>query len=107
MSDMGRFTKLNDGFVCQFCGNEVPPAPQTCRDHCPTCLYSLHVDINPGDRANPCRGLLEPIGYETTGHKGIVIHYRCQRCQTHHRNRSAPDDNYESILSLKGGFKIP
>ena len=36
----------------------------TARDHCPYCLYSKHLDINPGDRANECEGLLRPIGIE-------------------------------------------
>ena len=24
------------------------------RNHCPNCLYSLHVDIEPGDRESEC-----------------------------------------------------
>lgn len=107
MSTEGRFTKVNEGFTCLFCGRDVPPAPQTCRDHCVWCLHSLHVDINPGDRANPCRGLLKPIGYENTGHKGLMIQYRCEKCGEHHRNRTAPDDDYDAILKLQGSYKIP
>lgn len=26
------------------------------RNHCPNCLYSLHVDIEPGDRESECGG---------------------------------------------------
>ena len=29
-------------------------------NHCPRCLYSKHVDINPGDRAEQCDGMMEP-----------------------------------------------
>ncbi len=30
------------------------------RNHCPFCLFSLHVDNIPGDRNNTCKGLMEP-----------------------------------------------
>ena len=56
-----RFSKLDDGFTCVHCGREVKPLGYSSRNHCPFCLWSRHVDINPGDRANPCGGDLEPI----------------------------------------------
>lgn len=40
------FVKNDAGFVCVHCGHQVPPLYTTSRDHCPRCLYSLHVDIN-------------------------------------------------------------
>ena len=46
-----RFTKNDNGFICAHCGKEVEPLGYTSRNHCPFCLWSLHVDINPGDRA--------------------------------------------------------
>ena len=51
---MKRFNELDEGFICENCGKEVTPAGYTSRDHCPYCLYSKHVDINPGDRQNTC-----------------------------------------------------
>ena len=51
-----RFTKNDSGFVCRNCGAEVPPLSYSSRDHCRVCLCSLHVDIDPGDRANGCGG---------------------------------------------------
>ena len=59
-----RFTKNDDTFICKNCGLEVKPLGYSSRNHCPRCLCSLHVDINPGDRANPCKGLLRPIKVE-------------------------------------------
>ena len=59
-----RFTKNDSGFVCAHCGKTVEPLGFTSRNHCPFCLWSLHVDINPGDRANECRGQMEPIRTE-------------------------------------------
>ncbi len=101
----GRFTKRNEAFTCANCGLAVPPAGRTCRNHCPECLYSQHVDIYPGDRANPCGGLMQPIGYENTNHKGLMIMYRCTTCGHQARNIAllndpAYPDNYEAILRI-------
>ena len=55
---------INESFECENCGKNVSKSAYTARDHCPFCLYSKHVDINPGDRNNKCLGLLKPIGIE-------------------------------------------
>jgi hypothetical protein len=107
---MRRFTVTgrNTGFTCANCGTVVPPlAAGGCRNHCPHCLYSLHVDINPGDRANPCQGALEPIGVIQSGKKGWIIVSRCQRCGEIRRNRAALDDpvfpdDFDALLALAG-----
>ncbi|MBO7095209.1 RNHCP domain-containing protein [bacterium] len=36
--------KINETFICTNCGQEVPLASKTCRNHCPYCFTSLHVD---------------------------------------------------------------
>ncbi len=100
------FRKINDRFICEHCGRSVPPARKTCRNHCPFCLYSKHVDVNPGDRANPCGGLLRPTGYEMTGHKGLMIWFACQKCHAKLRTIALTDDpdcpdDYDLILTLK------
>ncbi len=95
-----KFSKNDNGFVCKMCGATVPPLGYTSRDHCPHCLTSIHIDINPGDRANTCLGLLLPVGATNTAKKGIVIHYKCDKCHQPHNNRAAEDDNYDAILSL-------
>ena len=92
-----RFQKNDNGFFCTNCGKEVPPNGVTSRDHCPYCLTSLHVDINPGDRANPCKGTLIPIRTEPHPKKGFVIHYKCAKCGAKVSNKAAitgvcPDD---------------
>ena len=74
------------------------PLGYTSRNHCPFCLCSLHVDINPGDRANDCGGILRPIRTEPDPKKGYVIIHRCDRCGAVVRNKAAheakvqPDD---------------
>lgn len=93
-----RFTKNDDTFICKNCGLEVKPLGYSSRNHCPRCLCSLHVDINPGDRANPCKGLLRPIKVEPDPKKGYIIISRCEKCGEIRRNRAAneakvqPDD---------------
>lgn len=45
---MGRkFTKIDESFGCEHCGKQVKQLGYTCRNHCNSCLYSKHVDINP------------------------------------------------------------
>ena len=98
---MGRkFTKIDEGFICENCGKEVKPLGYTCRNHCNHCLYSKHVDINPGDREETCHGLLEPISAELDSKKGYVIIYRCQKCGAIRKNKAANDDNMDLIISL-------
>lgn len=86
-------------FICEHCNNEVQKLNYTARDHCPYCLYSKHVDINPGDRANECKGLLEPIGIEKFKNSYKII-YKCQKCNQTHKNIVANDDDMNLIISL-------
>lgn len=104
---MRRFTAqgTNTGFVCANCDRTVPPLQNgSYRNHCPFCLYSLHVDVFPGDRANECHGLLEPVGAEHSGKKGWVIISRCARCGDLRRNKAALDDavpdDFERLIAL-------
>ena len=92
------FTKNDSGFTCVNCGKEVLPLGYTSRNHCPFCLHSLHLDVNPGDRASDCGGVLEPIFAEIDTKKGYVIVSRCKKCGAERRNKAAheakvqPDD---------------
>ena len=95
-----RFAKRDEGFICKNCGMRVLPLLSSSRDHCTYCLYSLHVDINPGDRMNECGGLLVPIGIERNAKKGFVIKYHCDTCRDYHNCKAAPDDNMDEITSL-------
>lgn len=96
---MGKFIVNNSRFICKVCRSKVLPHPSSSRDHCNSCLFSLHVDINPGDRLNPCKGLLKPVGIELKkGEKRIL--YRCKRCRERVVNIVAPDDNRDEIVRL-------
>lgn len=94
------FVKNDSGFICAHCGRTVEKLSYTSRNHCPYCLHSLHVDIHPGDRANPCGGDLQPVGLETKGKKGYVLVFRCARCGEIRRNKTALDDDYQLLVRL-------
>ena len=96
---MKQFNMMDENFICENCGKEVPKANYTARDHCPYCLYSKHVDINPGDRANPCKGLLKPIGIEKFKDTYKIL-YRCTKCNQEHKNIMANDDDMNEIIKI-------
>ena len=96
---MKRFTMRDEEFICEHCGKKVAKLNYTARDHCPYCLFSKHVDINPGDRENECQGLLQPIGIEKFKQSYKII-YRCQKCGELHKNIMAVDDDMNLIIEL-------
>ena len=97
-----RFTKNDGGFICVNCEKEVSPLKYTSRNHCPYCLYSLHVDIMPGDRNNTCMGILEPVLSEPGNNlkKSYIITFRCKKCGGQTRNKAASDDNTKLLINL-------
>ena len=96
-----RFTKNDNGFICQNCGKEVEPLGFSSRNHCPFCLCSIHIDVNPGDRANECLGIMDPIKVELSPKKGYVILHRCRKCGEIKKNRAATDaKNQPDDMSL-------
>lgn len=97
---VSRFTKKDEEFICENCGNKVTKLGYTSRNHCPKCLYSKHVDINPGDRHETCHGMLEPIGLEINNKKGYVIIYKCKKCGALRKNKAAEDDNKDLLIKL-------
>lgn len=96
---MKRFNMKDESFVCENCKCLVKKLEYSVRDHCPNCLYSKHVDINPGDRLNTCLGLLKPIGIEKYRDTYKII-YKCLKCKEIHKNIMAIDDNMDLIIEL-------
>lgn len=96
---MKQFNMLDENFICENCKKAVSPLGYTARDHCPYCLYSKHVDINPGDRANLCRGLLKPIGIEKFKDTFKIL-YKCTKCHQEHKNIIAKDDDMNEIIKI-------
>ena len=96
---MKNFKMIDEGFICEYCGSDVSKLNYTARDHCPNCLYSKHVDINPGDRQNTCKGLLKPVGIEKFKDSFKIL-YRCEKCKKDHKNIMANDDNMDLIIEI-------
>ena len=91
----------NESFICKNCGCTVTPGGGTeHRNHCPNCLSSLHVDIEPGDRESDCGGIMEPIAvWVRKGGEWAIIH-RCRRYGALSSNRVAADDNPMKLMSI-------
>ena len=71
------FIRKTEDFICEHCGFSIEGNGYT--NHCSECLYSKHVDIDPGDRANTCGGLMKPIAIEKKG-KEYIIKHKCIKC---------------------------
>ena len=96
---MKKFNMIDENFICENCGNEVSKLGYTARDHCPYCLYSKHLDVNPGDRENKCHGLMKPVAIEKFKNSYKII-YNCTKCNEIHKNIMAIDDNFDIIINL-------
>lgn len=96
---MKKFNMVDDSFKCENCGKKVAKLGYTARDHCPFCLYSKHVDNNPGDRMCTCKGMLIPIGIEKFKSTFKII-YKCEKCGMMHKNIMATDDDMNLIIAL-------
>ena len=95
-----RFTKNDNEFICQNCGEKVEKLGYTSRDHCNFCLHSVHVDVFPGDRLEECKGLLVPIDIEINSKKGYVVIYKCKKCGAIRKNILAKDDDMEVVYEI-------
>lgn len=81
------------------------------RNHCPNCLWSLHLDLkSSGDRKSECKGLMMPIGltfkkegkdkYGKPRQGEIMIIHKCLNCGKLSINRIAGDDSNSAIMNL-------
>lgn len=94
---MKKFNRRIEDFICEHCGAEVHGNGYT--NHCPNCLWSKHVDVNPGDRAADCGGLMEPVGVELKNGEYILLQ-KCKKCGHLRKNKVSPEDNFEEIIRL-------
>src|SRR3954465_5393084 len=91
------FTRRVENFACENCGEMIRGNGYT--NHCSACLYSKHVDIEPGDRANDCRGLMRPVD-AVTAKDGYVLTHECVKCGTRMRCRTSDGDSLDTILRV-------
>jgi hypothetical protein len=94
---MRNFIRKYEDFTCLNCGAKVKGNGYT--DHCPVCLYSRHVDINPGDRQSECMGVMVPVRriYMRTYTELI---YRCKKCLAEKKVRCSPEDSESAVISV-------
>jgi hypothetical protein len=106
--------KPNSDFACKNCGYFVSTLHWISgvknRNHCPTCLYSRHLDLfQPGDRLSACKGLMAPVGltlkkshdqYCGSRPGELMLVHCCDHCGEVSINRIAADDRVETIMEV-------
>lgn len=92
-----KFQRTKEDFICEHCGQEVKGNGYT--NHCPNCLWSRHVDVNPGDRQAACRGMMEPIKIDSKNGEYVIVH-RCVKCGFERRNKVVQGDNFQLIIKI-------
>ncbi|MDO8836847.1 MAG: RNHCP domain-containing protein [Vicinamibacterales bacterium] len=94
--------RSSSDFVCRHCKRPVGAESYGTRqrNHCPYCLWSLHLDESPGDRRSACQSLMEPIGIWVKRDGEWAIIHRCFVCGTLRTNRVAGDDDPWAMMAL-------
>jgi Zn finger protein HypA/HybF involved in hydrogenase expression len=92
-----KFQRTIENFSCEQCGFSVEGNGYT--NHCPKCLWSKHVDINPGDRAADCKGLMEPTHIDLQNGDYVLTH-TCVKCKHQKQNRVVAGDDFDTVVSL-------
>ena len=92
--------KINESFKCVNCGRQVPLASKTCRNHCPYCFVSLHVDGDvPWDRSSLCEWVMYPKEYQVKNSDYKIL-FVCSKCWKKHRNKRAEDDDIVNLPKM-------
>lgn len=92
-----KFQRQIEDFVCEHCGQSVVGSGYT--NHCPKCLWSKHVDVNPGDRQESCGGLMKPIDLETKASEQVIIQH-CVKCGFERKNKVVKDDDVAEVIKI-------
>lgn len=101
------FIMLNESFECENCKKNVLIHPTwSARNHCPYCLYSLHLDDKfPWDRLSNCKSLMMPVWIDHKKNKWWMIKHKCKKCSKEILNKISPDDNYlDFIKKINSNF---
>lgn len=57
------------------------------------------MDINPGDRASDCGGMMEPVAVEGASPEYALVH-RCVKCGYEKPNALAEEDDMDAVLAI-------
>jgi hypothetical protein len=96
---MTGFTRRIEDFECANCHALVQGDGYT--NHCPRCLWSKHVDVDPGDRAESCGGMMRPVKIEGASPEYVIVH-ACESCRAVSRVRAGKDDDTDALLRIAG-----
>ncbi len=96
-----KFQKRKEDFICDQCQTSVVGDGFT--NHCPKCLWSKHVDIFPGDRLEPCKGAMKPIGVLKQKGKDVILH-ECIKCGYRIKNGVSEKDDFSEVIKVS---KLP
>lgn len=88
--------RTRENFRCANCAHDVSGNGYT--NHCPECLWSMHVDVYPGDRAATCRAPMRPVRLLYERGEFMVLH-ECTNCGLKRRNRASGDDRLSALIS--------
>lgn len=91
------FKRNKEDFACAHCGAHVVGDGYT--NHCPKCLWSKHVDVEPGDRGAGCGGMMRPVVLEGATPDYIITH-QCESCGFKRRNKVQSYDDAAAIVAL-------
>lgn len=111
---------MKNEFVCSNCKKIVKTDGNIGtknRNHCPFCLYSLHVDSKiSGDRNSNCSGKMRPraltfkkegldkFGKQKQGE--LMLVHICLKCDKISINRIASDDDANKLLNIFNESKV-
>lgn len=93
------FKKTVEDFTCEHCGAKITGNGYT--NHCPKCLWSKHVDVDPGDRKEVCGGAMEPIGIEGSSPAYRIVH-SCKKCGAIRKVNVAKEDDPQAVAEVAG-----
>lgn len=93
-----KFQKKEEDFICEKCGFAVKGNGYT--NHCQKCLWSKHVDKNPGDRSEDCQGAMRPVGVELRKAGRYFILHRCEKCGFERYNKVDDRDDFEAVIKI-------
>ena len=93
-----RFQRTVEDFTCAHCGAANVGDGYT--NHCTACLYSRHVDVSPGDRANSCGGMMRPVAVERSKGRWRVTQ-ECEQCGFRRANLTRTEETDAVIRFMR------
>lgn len=101
-TDMSAAMRGTETFGCVRCGlTATAYAPDGARrDHCPSCLHSLHVDDHVAGGASSCRSRMTPIAIAVPRAGGWMLVHRCAACAELTASQVRGDDNRLVLMRL-------